>query len=66
MAPSALSRLFLYSRADRFSRGNAPVQNLAHGASLHSVEKIAQSKHGIEHLDVKVQWVISGVHPDWV
>ena len=39
----------LYRSTDRLCRRGAPVENLAHSASLQSVEKIAPSKPGIKH-----------------
>src|SRR5512134_2634495 len=40
----------LYRSTDRLCRPGAPVQNLAHSASLHSCEKNAPSNAGIKHL----------------
>ncbi|WP_236613476.1 hypothetical protein, partial [Xanthomonas hortorum] len=34
---------------DRLCRGGAPMQNLAHRASFHSMENNAPSKPGIKH-----------------
>jgi hypothetical protein len=41
----------LYCSTDRLCRGGAPMEYLAHSASLHSNEKTAPSKPGIKHLD---------------
>lgn len=40
----------LYCSTDRLRRGGAPVQNLPHSASFHSMENNAPSKSGIKHL----------------
>jgi transposase len=40
----------LYCSTDCRSRCGAPMVNLAHSASFHSLEKIAPSKSGIKHL----------------
>jgi hypothetical protein len=39
----------LYRSTDCRSRRGAPVMNLAHNASFHSMEKIAPSNAGIKH-----------------
>lgn len=40
----------LYRSTDRLSRAGAPVESLAHSASLDSCVEIAPSKPGIKHL----------------
>src|SRR5277367_6502377 len=45
--PQALLTL-LYRSTDRLCRRGAPVKNLAHSASFHSIEKIAPSKRSEE------------------
>jgi len=40
----------LYRSTHRLCRAGAPVENLAHSASFHSLDKIAPSNHGIKHL----------------
>jgi len=39
-----------YRSTDRLCRGGAPMENLAHSASLHSLVKDAPSKPGTKHL----------------
>jgi len=40
----------LYRSTHRLCRAGAPVENLAHSASFHSLDKIAPSNPGIKHL----------------
>lgn len=47
------ARLTMLHRAtDGLCRGGAPMQNLTHSASLHSLDKIAPSKSGIKDLAI--------------
>jgi hypothetical protein len=51
------ARLTMLDRAtDHLSRGCAPVENLADGASLHACEKTAPSKPGINHLACRTEF----------
>jgi CheY-like chemotaxis protein len=50
----------LYRSTHRLSRAGAPVENLAHSASFHSLEKIAPSNPGIKHLGVAAHAAYDG------
>ena len=47
----------LYRSTDRLCRCGAPMKNLAHSASLKSLDKNAPSKAGTKHLDSKERYL---------
>src|SRR5436190_23847242 len=52
---------YVVCSTDRLCRCGAAVENLAHSASLHSLENNAPSNPGIKHLADRAERVLAGV-----